>query len=175
MTTLNSRAFSGLAFQADLTAKKLAQFAADGQAETCAAIFAAGRSVGLLEGFEDKLVLVSGMPMPVSLTVNSTKFGWAAEGPTASVTDPLEVNLKALASSSSGSVRAASCRSPTGRGAFLVHNEIQVEVLVLRDRVEQHAHIVDDLRHGTMVCSSGSLPDSIRERSRISSINCSNP
>jgi hypothetical protein len=48
------------------------QLAADGQAEPGAAVAAAGRAVGLLEGVEDDLLLAFGMPMPVSMTLMAT-------------------------------------------------------------------------------------------------------
>ena len=42
--------------------------AADGQAQAGATVFAAGAAVGLLKGFEDDLLLVAGIPIPVSVT-----------------------------------------------------------------------------------------------------------
>src|SRR6185437_12985553 len=44
--------------QLNFAAEQARQFAADGEAETGAAVFAAGRGVGLLEGLEDDLLLL---------------------------------------------------------------------------------------------------------------------
>src|SRR6185312_294144 len=48
------------AAQPDLAAEQGRQFAADGKPETCAAVLARGAGIGLLEGFEDDLLLVGG-------------------------------------------------------------------------------------------------------------------
>ena len=46
-------ALAGVAAQLDFAAEQVGQFAADGQAETGAAVLAAGARIGLLEGLED--------------------------------------------------------------------------------------------------------------------------
>src|SRR5207237_6778402 len=51
-------AFARSAFDPDFPAKQARELAADGKSESRAAVFAAGRSVGLLEGFENDLPLV---------------------------------------------------------------------------------------------------------------------
>ena len=54
------RALARHAFDPELAAEQAGDLAADRQSEPGAAIFAAGGSVGLLEGFEDQLLLVLG-------------------------------------------------------------------------------------------------------------------
>jgi hypothetical protein len=51
-----------------LAAEQAGELAADREAEAGAAVLAAGGAVGLLERLEDDLLLVRGMPMPVSVT-----------------------------------------------------------------------------------------------------------
>src|SRR5205814_7746745 len=51
-------AHAGRAPQLYLAAEKVGQLAADGEAETGAAVFAAGAGIGLLEGLEDDLLLL---------------------------------------------------------------------------------------------------------------------
>src|SRR6185369_5130165 len=53
------RALRRRADKADLTAEQTRELAADGQAQASAAVLARGRSVGLLEGLEDDLLLVA--------------------------------------------------------------------------------------------------------------------
>ena len=62
----------GVDVEPDLAAEQPRQLAADRQAEAGAAVLAAGRAVGLLERLEDDLLLVGGMPMPVSVTANAS-------------------------------------------------------------------------------------------------------
>ena len=52
----------------DLAAEEARDLAADRESEACAAVLAPRRAVRLLERLEDDLLLVRGMPMPVSLT-----------------------------------------------------------------------------------------------------------
>ena len=87
---------------------RIRQFAADGKAQAGAAIFAARAGVGLLEGLKDDLLLVGGMPMPVSVTSKATTAAPAEHrmflAPPAvaaesiSCTPPFSVNLNALES-----------------------------------------------------------------------------
>ena len=53
---LESAAHAGRAAQLDFAAQQVGKFAADGQAQARAAIFAAGAGVGLLEGLEDQFL-----------------------------------------------------------------------------------------------------------------------
>ena len=48
---------AGRAGQLDFAAEQRGQFTADGETQTGSAVFAAGAGIGLLEGFEDELLL----------------------------------------------------------------------------------------------------------------------
>lgn len=98
---------TGGAAQLDLAAEQVCQFAADRQAEACAAIFAACRGIRLLERLEMMRCFSGGMPMPVSTTSKAMtegaclSEGWSDDQPlvadaTRSVTPPCAVNLKAF-------------------------------------------------------------------------------
>src|SRR6478609_361514 len=52
------RTNTGLALQLDFAAEQIAEFATDGEAEACAAVFSAGRRIGLLERLENDLLLL---------------------------------------------------------------------------------------------------------------------
>ena len=59
----------------DLAAEQARQLAADRKAEAGAAVFPAGAGIRLLECLEDQLLLLQGMPMPVSDTSNAITAG----------------------------------------------------------------------------------------------------
>ena len=95
------------AAQLDFAAEQVGELAADGEAEAGAAVFAAGAGIGLLERLEDDLLLLGGMPMPVSATSKATTVGALrsigcsalqppAAAAIASRTPPWSVNLKAF-------------------------------------------------------------------------------
>ena len=57
----------------------LDQLRGDGQAQPGAAVLARGRAVGLREGLEDQLLLLGGMPMPVSRTAKCSPTSSAVD------------------------------------------------------------------------------------------------
>src|SRR5579871_4634881 len=51
-------AFFRFADQTDLASEQFGQLPADGQSQPCSSVFTTGRSIRLLEGFEDQLMLI---------------------------------------------------------------------------------------------------------------------
>ena len=86
--------------QPDLAAEQLGNFAADRQAEAGAAVLAAGRAVGLLERFEDDLVLVRRDADAGVFDLERDDVGGAIERRRGPAIQPLRRRLDASASPS---------------------------------------------------------------------------